>query len=128
LDRKWELKISTIIRDKSGSILAEIRANEWKVNPNLIYDRNFDKNAIEVINKNGEVILQVIFNGKQVELQMINFDENGKLLYWVHNATYWVISGSASANTTDFSIAPIFFYPSERYKGVRLKSLKSSKI
>ena len=69
-----ELKLSTIIRSSSGEVIAKIEANEWQVNPNQIFDRNFDDHALEVINQNDEVVLQADFDGKTVHF-VLNFFE-----------------------------------------------------
>ena len=38
-----QLKVSTIIRDHNGHVVAELSKNEWKVNKNNSFDRNYGK-------------------------------------------------------------------------------------
>jgi hypothetical protein len=51
--------VSANIRNEQGELIAELRDNEWKLNKDLIFDRNYTDNAIEVREKNGNVVLQV---------------------------------------------------------------------
>jgi hypothetical protein len=68
IDRK--LMVSTMIRDSSGSVLAELRRNEWKVAPPpKTWDRNYIDNALEVVNAEGYVILQIKLLEDIVQLQ-----------------------------------------------------------
>ena len=49
-----KLMVSTMIRDSSGNVLAELRRNEWKVAPPpKTWDRNYTDNALEVVNAEG---------------------------------------------------------------------------
>ena len=43
-----QVKVSTIVRDKNGTVVAELRKNEWKINPNNSWDRNYTADALEV--------------------------------------------------------------------------------
>jgi len=53
-----EIKMTAIIRDSAGNILAQIHGTEWQVNPSKTLDRNFDDRGVEILNEKGEVILQ----------------------------------------------------------------------
>jgi len=72
-----ESKISCVIRDENGKIIAKIEANDWKINPNLIFDRNFDDKAVEVISEKGDVILQAEFDGEGVLFAGTFYQEDG---------------------------------------------------
>jgi len=57
-----QVKLSIKIRDINGQIIAEIVKNEWKTSKpetGKIWDRNYSKDAVEVLDPNGEVVLQV---------------------------------------------------------------------
>jgi hypothetical protein len=43
---------------KNGNLVAELRRNEWQVSPNS-WDRNYTKDAVEVIDSTGKVVLRV---------------------------------------------------------------------
>lgn len=64
-----QIKLSMMIRDRTGKIVAEIDKNEWKVNPNNSFDRNYSKNALEVKDSYGDIILQVRLLKDRVQLQ-----------------------------------------------------------
>lgn len=116
-----ELKISAVVRDESGKIMSKLKANEWQVNPNNVLDRNFDKNAVEVINEKGEVILQADFNGKEVNFAGIFTRQDGWKV---------AVGPAPSGEGGMFVFTPpnedikvsfnkIFRYPSEQHPGER---------
>ena len=40
------IKVSTVFRDRSGSVVAEVLENDWKVKPSGIWDRNYNSSAL----------------------------------------------------------------------------------
>lgn len=116
-----ELKISAVVRDKSGKIMAILEANEWQVNPNNVLDRNFDKNAVEVINEKGEVILQADFNGKEVNFAGIFTRQDGWKVA-IGPAPYGeggMFEFRPPNENIETSFNKIFRYPSEQHPGER---------
>jgi hypothetical protein len=57
------------VRDSSGAIVAEIIRNQWKIRPELIWDGNFNRNALEMKNKFGDVILQIVVLDDRIKIQ-----------------------------------------------------------
>ena len=57
---KTGIKVSIRIYNKNNKVAAELIQNEWKVNPNNTWDRNYSKNALEVKDDSGDIILQVV--------------------------------------------------------------------
>lgn len=110
-----ELKISTVIRNEDGKIIARLEANEWQVNPNLIFDRNFDKEAVEVINEKGEVILQAEFDGESVQFAGIFYRGDG----WRIALGYNIIESRPPSERIQASFKQIFKYPSKNHPGER---------
>lgn len=55
------LKFSGSFRSLDGKIVAEIKDNEWQVNPNNYFKRNYDDNGLEVIDADGIMKFQVDF-------------------------------------------------------------------
>ena len=110
-----ELKLSTVLRDQDGKIVAKIEANEWQVNPNLIFDRNFDDKALEVINEKGEVILQAVFDGKTVQFCGKFYREDGWQIALGNNYMEFRPPGEK----VQLTFTPIFKYPSAEYPGQR---------
>jgi hypothetical protein len=63
-------KVSTQITDGTGNIIVELRRNEWKVAPPPgTWDRNYTDDALEVINAQGKVVLQVKVLPDRLQLQ-----------------------------------------------------------
>jgi hypothetical protein len=54
-----QVKISVVIRDETGQIIAELIDNQWNVNPHNSYDRNYKSDALEVRDPSGDIVLQV---------------------------------------------------------------------
>jgi len=111
-----ELKISTVIRDEDGKIIAKLEANEWQVNPNLIFDRNFDTKAVEVINQKGEIVLQAEFDGESVLFAGVFYREDG----WRVALGYNVIEIRPPGEPIQTTFPPMFKYPSELHPGERI--------
>jgi len=58
------LLISAIIHSLDGKVIAKIQNNEWVLNPNNYFQKNFDKSALEVIDEYDIPILQVEYIDK----------------------------------------------------------------
>jgi hypothetical protein len=125
-----KLMVSTMIRDSSGSVLAELRRNEWKVAPSpKTWDRNYTDNALEVVNAEGYVVLQVKLLENIVQLQGSWWVDlgppNGKLRLVIREAPPSELQGNfsaqiivcPSADAVCGQIAPIFEYPSDLHLG-----------
>ena len=112
-----QLRVSTVIRDQTGKVVAELVKNEWKVNSGTAYDRNYSKDALEVRDASGEVVMQVRLVGDRVQFQGRFFDKDGR------GVTIGTVRGpdGKMGGAMDFSgqlrIKPIFRYPSERHLG-----------
>jgi hypothetical protein len=112
-----QLKVSTVIRDQTGKVVAELVKNEWKVNSATAYDRNYSKDAIEVRDASGDVVMQLRFVSDRVQFQGRFFDKTGR------GVTICKVKGpdGKMGGAMDFSgqlrITPIFQYPSERHLG-----------
>ena len=53
------LLISAIVHSLDGKIIAKIQDNEWVLNPNNYFRKNFDRSALEVIDEYDIPVLQV---------------------------------------------------------------------
>ena len=113
------LKMSCSVKNKNG-LMAEIIDNEWKVNPTNSFDRNFSKNAIEVKDNNGEIILQVKHVGDRVQFQGVFYNDNGTGVALIENQNGpgalfgWI---DPKKPNKEYRIKPIFRYPSELHLG-----------
>lgn len=73
-----QLKVSTNIYDKRGNLVAELRNNEWRVNQNISFDRNFSNHALEVKDSSGDVVLQVRLVEDRIQIQAKFYGPNGE--------------------------------------------------
>jgi hypothetical protein len=64
-----KVKVSTIIRDEQGHLVAEILRNFWKVSPSRTWDINYNRDALEVRNAKGDIVLQVRVLNDRIQLQ-----------------------------------------------------------
>jgi hypothetical protein len=117
-----DVKVSTTIRDRTGHIVAELTKNEWKVNPHNTWDRNYSKNALEVKDPTGDIVLQVILLDDRIRFQAKLYDSSGRGvgIGKVRGPEGWgggiEITGPAHPNI-ELKISPIFKYPSDLHLG-----------
>lgn len=116
-----QLLVSTKIRDSNGTIVSEISRNEWKVNPFKSWDRNYSKNALEVRDPSGDIVLQVRLVEDRVQFQAKMYDSEGKgvALYKTRGPEGWggAIQKFDSHHPLTGVIQPIFKYPSDLHLG-----------
>lgn len=110
-----ELKVNLTLRDQNGDVIAKLVANEWQVNPNLIFDRNFDDRALEVINAKGDVVLQLVFDGTAVQFCGKFYLSDGSQVGIGDN----IIEKAPAGTPLKLTFAPIFKYPSTQYPAQR---------
>lgn len=106
--------LSAQIRDCSGHIVAEIKNNEWVINTNSAYDRNYSKNALEVKDNNGEVVLQVRYFPNKVQFLAKLYNSEGRGMAILEGGT---VSWSSPPRILKGRIDPIFKYPSSLHFG-----------
>jgi len=126
------LLVTTQIRDSSGELIAEMKDNEWKHQPQpAIFDRNYTSDVLEVKDKSGKVALQVVNLGETVDVAAVFHCKNG----W----TYLVgpVAGEGSVielrppgQEPRYEIPPVCDYPSDLHFGScpgveRLKQMTS---
>jgi hypothetical protein len=108
-----KLKASAAIKDKEGRILARINGNEWSTAQKpLIYDRNYDDMALEVVDAYQHVILQIEMIGECARVSGVFYNGLG---------TVFINDNGVFINPSqNISINPIFAYPSEMHFGERI--------
>lgn len=117
-----QIKVSASVRDYTGNMLTTIVDNEWKVNPNKVFDRNYSKNAVEVKDNNGNIVLQVRFSGDVLQFQGVLYDPKNNLSWLVaqrerdDRMDAFMEIQKPGGNFT-YSIKPIFKYPSDLHLG-----------
>jgi hypothetical protein len=133
------LYVSTRIRDEDGKLIAELYRNEWKVAPPPnTWDRNYDRNTLEVKNAGSRIALQVRLLADRVQMQGEWFAPNAakiskKNVYGIRIVTsdipgkaggFFLLFGPGrppwpppfAPNQPPF-IKPLFKYPSELHFG-----------
>ena len=104
-----EAKLSVVIRDKTGLVLAAITDNEWFVASSKAMDRNFNQNSLEVRDSKGQVVFQVQLEGEEVRLagRFYAIDGKGPVVFlpWLHD-----LEGRKDS---------LFRYPSAEHPGER---------
>lgn len=117
-----KLVVSARLQSPDG-LVAEITENEWKINPQRIWDRNYSTNALEIKNPNGEIVFQILLVRGELHFQGMFFDSTGYGVAFTGDAdsseggSVWaLIPGSAKPRP---AITALFKYPSELHLGVR---------
>jgi hypothetical protein len=112
------LALSTAIRDAGGRMIAELNRNEWKVRPSLLWDRNFNTEAVEVRGESGDSVLQVRVLPDRIQLQGIWHTSTGNFFELV-KSPYPQRPGGLAIFRSDqqIKIKPIFLYPSDQHPG-----------
>jgi hypothetical protein len=119
-------KVSALVTDSTGKITAELRRNEWKVAPAPeTWDRNYSDDALEVIDPQGKVVLQVRVLPDRVQRQGEWWGapegpryKGVRVVQYPHpkdNYTSGFIFLPADATKPE--IERMFEYPSERHLG-----------
>lgn len=112
-----KLLISFKIRDENGSLIAELVDNEWKLNKNLIFDRNYTDQALEVRDSAGKVVLQIFNHGSVIQLAGVFRSKDGRILKIIPNPDG--AGGALFDRKADsaYEITAIFKYPSSLHPG-----------
>lgn len=110
-----KLSISAWINDAKGNMVAHIVDNNWEVNPDNFFDRNFSNYAVEVVDKNLVPMLQVeIKSGNYVYIGGLFYYDSGKIL--VTPKGYFI---NPSEKMIEEGVEPLFVYPSDKHLGQR---------
>lgn len=119
------VKVSLLIRDKTGAVVAELQKNEWKVNPHRSWDRNYSRDALEVIDETGDVVLQVKALQDRVQLQAKFYDSHGRGFAFGKTKGPDGVGGGMEFTgpahpVLTMKFARMFAYPSDRHLGEML--------
>ena len=80
IDDKGYLKTSVNLRNRSGTLVAEMKDNEWQVSAPQIFDRNFNDQVLEIRDPLGEIALQVVDYGDAVLVRGTLYCKSGDAL------------------------------------------------
>lgn len=113
-----KLQLHAIIRNRNGDIVATIFGNQFRVNPETIFDYNYDRNAIEVIDEYGDVILQVQMEEDGVLFCGKFYRKDGSRVAIGNN----YIEVRPAGVSIELSFSPIFRYLGKDNLGKRLSN------
>ena len=54
-----KLLVSLSMKDKNGNLIFDLKKGEWAINKNIVFSVNYDSSGIEVIDREGNIILQI---------------------------------------------------------------------
>ncbi|NLE27708.1 MAG: hypothetical protein GX625_20705 [Clostridiaceae bacterium] len=122
LSSQGTLSINCMFRDFNGKIVAEMNENEWKINPNNYFKRNYDAQGIEVIDQEGITKFQIDFIDFNI-IKLGGVFKDSKNLMFVSDTMTTIydirsISKEESIKKSE-TIPEIFLYPAEKYFGQR---------
>ena len=109
-----ELKLSAKLIGRNG-LMVEIIDNEWKINPQESWDRNYNYNTLEVKDENGNVVLQVRLLYDRIQLQFISPMTNNALLG--AEGIDYLFTRNPTTGKYEAKIIPLFKYPSKNHFG-----------
>jgi hypothetical protein len=123
-NEKGEAFVNCIIRDKNGRIGATIQDSKLINYPGSSYDINFDEDAYEVVDKKGNVCIQITTDSIQsvhcykilYALYLSKADSNGVFALETSDKSMFSIGGSG---VPKLSTEPIFKYPGYKFTGIR---------
>ena len=115
--------VSTSLFDSSGTIVARLDRNEWQVNANSSFDRNYLEHALEVMDGQGDIALQVRLVEDRIQLQGKFYGPGGAGIGFgvgtdaAGNRGGAIEMTSANNPRLKMKIEPIFKYPSDLHFG-----------
>jgi len=112
-----KLNLYTIVRDRNGKQMVAVIGNTFVINPNTVSDFNYDEDALEVLDGNGNVVLQIQMEEDGVMFCGIFHCKDGSKIAIGNNIIE--IRNPGQELTMEFE--RIFVYPGEHNLGVRAK-------
>lgn len=118
-----KLFITTKVFDREGRIIFEIDENNWSINPNNFYKRNYDNEAIEVIDMHDNVVFSLKIENKKILISGIYNSGIGSTIIYQAGENLDRIPNNTPVveyNKRAKSIKRIFKYSGKEWLGKRL--------
>ena len=113
------LLVTTPIRDEYGNLIVDVVRNHWTVYSEHCLDKNSTREALEVLDRGGHVVLQInlisdIFPTIQIQGEWWDDQHTGRRLVKANDRKGGYVIGLTPSNQhNDQLIEPIFEYPSK---------------
>jgi hypothetical protein len=109
--------LTTVVRDRNGNLVAEVKKNHWKIYPLFSADKNYTKDALEVQDSAGHVVLQVRILSGTIQIQGEWWDTQGSGVRMMQlpdpKAGSQVVRMNRQNQHNDALLEPMFEYPSK---------------
>jgi len=110
--------LSASFRDATGKLVGTILGNEWQLNPNEIFQRNYTADGLEVIDQEGKVVLQVIHAGSTVNVEGTFYCRSGRTIQMFYDqlkgASFTI---GRRGLRPPIELTPMCRYPSQSHLG-----------
>lgn len=118
--------VSAEFRSLDGKIVAGIVDNEWQINPNNYFDRNYDSNGLEIIDQDGITKFQIDFTDLYNIRIGGSFISNGSMYAFLPGGQSIVLGldGQSKDQLIGLGsrIETLFTYPSQSHFGQRRRA------
>lgn len=119
-----KLRVSCSFTSLDGNIVAEIIENEWQINPNNYFRRNYDDQGLEVIDAQGIMKFQIDLVNEN-EIVVGGFFKFGNI-YFTQKETYMFNPNHPTEESEiiqqhSSNVAYMFVYPETSHFGERVK-------
>ncbi len=113
--------LTTVVRDRNGNLVSEIKKNHWRVYPLFCADKNYTKDALEVQDSAGHVVLQVRILPGKIQIQGEWWDTQGSGVRMMQlpdpKAGSQVVRMNRQNQHNEALVQPMFEYPSKDHWG-----------
>jgi hypothetical protein len=111
-----KLQLFTIVRNENGKQMVAVTGNNFVINPNTVSDFNYDENSLEVLNKKGDVVLQIqMQNDGVLFCGIFNLIDGSKVALGNN-----IIEIRFPGENLQTSFEKLFKYPGKHNLGVRI--------
>ncbi|MEQ9442700.1 MAG: hypothetical protein RIG62_26905 [Cyclobacteriaceae bacterium] len=113
-----------------GTLIAQMRSNEWQLNRNNYFDKNFDDKGLEVTDNRGTVVLQLYIVNDVAVISGLFYDPDGYATFiQCHDSVGeidWFDEPGLYPSKERYYVKPIFKHPSALHPGERIHERRTS--
>jgi hypothetical protein len=124
LNREGNILVDCNFKDLSGKIVAEMINNEWEINPNNFFKRNYDDHGVEIIDQEGIMKLQIDFIDND-KLKIGGIIKDSRQVHFISDAmiesTDNGLINKDKITKLSETIPNMFIYPADKNLGLRAK-------